>query len=32
LTEPKALRVLADHHYLHTRHYGSEKQTDYHLS
>jgi hypothetical protein len=29
---PKALRVLADHHYLHTRYYGSEKQTDYHVS
>jgi hypothetical protein len=28
---PKALRVLADHDYLHTRYYGSE-QTDYHLS
>jgi hypothetical protein len=29
---PKALRVLADHDYLHTRHYGSRRQTDYHLS
>jgi hypothetical protein len=29
---PKALRVLADHDYLHTRHYGSGRQTDYHLS
>ena len=29
---PKALRVLADYHYLHTRHYGSGQQTDYHLS
>jgi hypothetical protein len=29
---PKALRVLADHDYLHTRYYGSGKQTDYHLS
>jgi hypothetical protein len=29
---PKALRVLADHHYLHTRYYGSEQQTDFHLS
>jgi hypothetical protein len=24
--------VLADHHYLHTRYYGSEQQTDFHLS
>jgi hypothetical protein len=29
---PKALRVLADHHYLHTRYYGSEQQTDFHVS
>jgi hypothetical protein len=29
---PKALRVLADHDYLHTRYYGSGEQTDYHLS
>jgi len=28
----KALRVLADHDYLHTRYYGSEKQTDFHIS
>jgi hypothetical protein len=29
---PKALRVLADHHYLHTRYYGLEQQTDFHVS
>jgi hypothetical protein len=29
---PKALRVLADHHYLHTRYYGAEQQTDFHIS
>jgi hypothetical protein len=29
---PKALRVLADHHYLHTRYYGSEQETDFHVS
>ena len=29
---PKALRVLADYHYLHTRYYGSEQQTDFHVS
>ena len=29
---PKALRILADHHYLHTRYYGSEQQTDFHIS
>jgi hypothetical protein len=29
---PKALRVLADHQYLHTRYYGSERQTDFHIS
>jgi hypothetical protein len=29
---PKALRVLADHDYLHTRYYGSEQQTDFHVS
>ncbi len=29
---PKALRVLADHDYLHTRYYGDEKQTDFHVS
>ena len=28
----KALRVLADHDYLHTRFYGSEQQTDFHIS
>ena len=28
----KALRVLADHDYLHTRYYGSEQQTDFHIS
>lgn len=26
-----ALRVLANHDYLHTRYYGSGEQTDYHL-
>jgi hypothetical protein len=29
---PKALRVLADHDYLHMRYYGSGQQIDYHLS
>ena len=29
---PKALRVLADHDYLHTRYYGSGTMTDYHVS
>lgn len=29
---PKALRVLADHHYLHTRYYGFEQQADFHVS
>lgn len=29
---PKALRLLADHDYLHTRYYGSEQQTDFHVS
>jgi hypothetical protein len=29
---PKALRVFADHHYLHTRYYGSDQQTDFHVS
>lgn len=29
---PRALRVLADHRYLHTRYYGSRQQTDYHVS
>jgi hypothetical protein len=29
---PKALRVLADHQYLHTRYYGSEQQADFHVS
>lgn len=29
---PRALRVLADHDYLHTRYYGSRQQNDYHLS
>lgn len=28
----KALRALADHHYLHTRYYGGTTETDYHLS
>jgi len=28
----KALRVLADYDYLHTRFYGSERQTDFHIS
>jgi hypothetical protein len=28
---PMALRVLANHDYLHTRYYGSAEQTDYHL-
>ncbi len=28
----KALRVLADHEYVHTRYYGSERQTDFHVS
>jgi hypothetical protein len=28
----KALRVLAGHHYLHTRYYGEKTETDYHLS
>jgi hypothetical protein len=28
----KALGVLADHQYLHTRYYGSERQTDFHIS
>ena len=28
---PIALRVLADHDYLHTRYYGSAGQTNYHL-
>ena len=28
---PMALRVLADHDYLHTRYYGSAEQTDYHV-
>ena len=28
----KALRVLADHQYLHTRYYGSKRQTDFHIS
>ena len=28
----KALRVLADYNYLHTRYYGSEQQTDFHVS
>ena len=26
---PKALRVLANHDYVHTRYYGSEQQTDF---
>ena len=29
---PKALRVLADFDYVHTRYYGDEKQTDYQIS
>jgi hypothetical protein len=29
---PKALRVLADHDYVHTRYYGSGKQTDFRIS
>jgi hypothetical protein len=29
---PKALRVLADLEYLHTRYYGVEKQADFHIS
>ena len=29
---PKALRVLADYNYLHSRYYGSRQQTDYHVS
>jgi hypothetical protein len=29
---PKALRVLADHDYLHTRYYGSEGQADFNVS
>ncbi len=28
----KALTVLADHDYLHARHYGNETQTDFHIS
>jgi hypothetical protein len=29
---PKALRVLADYDYLHSRYYGSQQQNDYHVS
>ena len=29
---PKALRILADHEYIHTRYYGSEGQTDFQVS
>jgi hypothetical protein len=29
---PKALRVLADCEYLHTRYYGPDKETDFHVS
>lgn len=29
---PTALRILADHDYLHTRYYGSRQLTDYHIS
>jgi hypothetical protein len=29
---PKALRVLADREYLHTRYYGVKTETDYHVS
>ena len=28
---PKALRVLADHDYVHTRYYGSDRQTDFNV-
>ena len=28
----KALRVLADHEYVHTRYYGSDRQTDFNVS
>jgi hypothetical protein len=28
----KTLLVLADYHYVHTRYYGTEQQTDFHLS
>ena len=29
---PKALRVLADHDYVHMRYYGSQRQTDFNVS
>jgi hypothetical protein len=29
---PRALRVLADHNYLHARYYGDESQYDFHIS
>jgi hypothetical protein len=29
---PQALRVLADHDYVHTRYYGSEQETDFNVS
>jgi hypothetical protein len=29
---PKALRVLADRDYVHTRYYGSGQQTDFNVS
>jgi hypothetical protein len=29
---PKALRVLADRDYLHTRYYGADTETDYHVT
>jgi hypothetical protein len=29
---PKALRVLADHEYLHTRYYGKDQQADFEVS
>ena len=29
---PMALRALADFEYLHARHYGDDKQTDFHIS
>ena len=29
---PKALRLLADNDYVHTRYYGSERQTDFNVS
>jgi hypothetical protein len=29
---PKALRILADYDYLHTRYYGDKSQHDFHIS